>query len=886
MAFSLSNENPVLKSFSPRTLRLCGEHLLKSMPARPLFWLTISFMVGISSYRLFASSLPAQTYYFAIAAFILIAAMVGALRPLSSALRSFAIPALLFFVFGIWAAKSAAPQLPHDIEPFLDGRPMTYIAEVSGPTEYFPERTRTSLRLLWAIRGDRKVPLNSGVLLGLPRKNTANPALFLVPGDRVLFRGVLKVFRSYKNPGGFDYALYQAERGLDAQCFLKNERFLIKLAPAPETSPVSILNGLRGRIELFRQKTLMWAQKSMDPAPAAFYAAMILGYKTLLDRNWQDHIHQTGLNHLLSVSGLHIGMVSMFVFWLVRLLVRTFCPTVLNRMSDKQIALWPALASAVLYAFLAGFGAPTIWRSILTLAIFFGAAFWYRRADSLTLLALAALVILAADPGNLWQIPFQLTFACVLAIIVIYPRFRRIRLHAIFPVLQPNGTPGRIVSQFEDAFWVSIAVNILLLPLIIFYFDGFALAGLAANILLIPYTGFVILPLGLFSVLIFAISQALAYPVLFVLNYLLWGCLHFIEWFAGLTWSYFWTGSMSPAWLFVIYAALGLFFVPFSRKLKIAGLSALAALVCLWLALAPHAASNTGALTVDVIDVGQGSSALVRLPSGQTMLVDGGGVPDESYDVGRGVLAPFLWHEGIRRLDYVVVSHDHPDHGLGLRFILAHFDVGSFWTSGFIEEKTKASRCGLDEIATKRKISIRSFPDLFADVQIDRVRVRLLHPTPDFVATGSKKDLNDTSLVLEISFGETRVILPGDIGRKIELSIIPGLEGPMQTLLVAAHHGSRNSNSDEFLDALSPRAIAFSCGYDNQFGFPAPAAIERCVERNIPIYRTDLDGAVHAVSDGRQWMITTRVDQESREDLLFRRPARERPNPRSLPEAP
>ena len=122
MAFSLSNENPVLKSFSPRTLRLCGEHLLKSMPARPLFWLTISFMVGISSYRLFASSLP-ETYYFAIAAFILIAAMVGALRPLSSALRSFAIPALLFFVFGIWAAKSAAPQLPHDIEPFSTAGP-------------------------------------------------------------------------------------------------------------------------------------------------------------------------------------------------------------------------------------------------------------------------------------------------------------------------------------------------------------------------------------------------------------------------------------------------------------------------------------------------------------------------------------------------------------------------------------------------------------------------------------------------------------------------------------------------------------------------------------------------------------------------------------------
>ncbi|MGC9967600.1 MAG: DNA internalization-related competence protein ComEC/Rec2 [Syntrophobacteraceae bacterium] len=830
------------------------------MPARPLFWLTIFFMLGIAAYRLVGASLPVQPHCFAIAALILTSAMALTLW-FRVRTAQFVIPALLFAVFGIWAAKSAAPQIQQDLEPFLNGQSVSYTAEVSGGTEYFPERTRTSLRLLWAIKGDREIALNSGVLLGLPRKNPTNPSLFLEPGDRVLFRGVLKRFRSYKNPGGFDYVLYQAERGLNAQCFLKDERFVIKLSPPPGTSPVSILNALRGRIELFRQKTLIWAQKSLDPAPAAFYAAMILGYKTLLDRNWQDHVHQTGLNHLLSVSGLHIGMVSMFVFSLVRLAVRSLRPSILNRMSDKQIALWPALATAVLYAFLAGFGAPTIWRSILTLAVFFGAAFWYRRADSLTVLALAALLILILDPDNLWQIPFQLTFGCVLAIIVIYPGFRKIRLHRIFPALEPNRTLGRIISQFEDAFWVSIAVNILLLPLIIFYFDGFALAGVAANILLIPYTGFVILPLGLFSVLIFALSETLAYPVLFVLNYLLWGALRFIEWFTGFTWSYFWTGSMSPAWLFVIYAALGLFFVPFSRKLKIAGLSALAALACVGLVLSHHAASNTGALTVDVIDVGQGSSALVRLPSGETMLVDGGGIPDDSYDVGRGVLAPFLWHEGIRRLDYVVVSHDHPDHGLGLRFILAHFDVGSFWTSGIIEKNTKASLCGLDEIALKRKIKIRSFPDLFSDVQIGRVRIRLLHPTPDFLAHGSKKDLNDDSLVLEISWGETRVILPGDIGRNIELSIIPALEGSMQTLLVAAHHGSHNSNSEEFLDALRPRAIAFSCGYDNQFGFPAPAAIERCVERNIPIYRTDLQGAVHAVSDGLKWTITTESDR-------------------------
>jgi competence protein ComEC len=882
-------------------------------------------MLGISADRLFGESLPVQTHYFAFAAFILIAAMVAALwfrsrnggrktedggpKPFNSTnlpihlLTSFAVPALLFAVFGMWASKAAAPQFPRGLQPFLNAQSVSYIAEVSASPEYYPDKIRIPLRLLRAITGDGQTPLDGGVLLSLSRKDPANPTAFVLPppqaaalpaggptafflpGDRVLFRTVLKRFRSFRNPGGFDYVHYEAEKGFHAQCFLKDERLLIKIAPASGTchsgsafEPESrILNAIRGRIELFRQKTLLWAQRSLDPEPAAFYAAMILGYKLLLDRNWQDRIHQTGLNHLLSVSGLHIGMVSMFVFWLVCLAVRFLFPSILSRISDKHIALWPALACGVLYAFLAGFGAPTIWRSILTLAVFLLAGFWYRKADSLTVLAFAALFILVLDPKNLWQIPFQLTFACVLAIIVIYPRFRRIRLYRIFPALGPDRVAGRIISQFEDAFWVSISINILLIPLIIFYFDGFALTGFFANVFLVPYMGFVVLPLGLLSVLLFAFSQTLAYPVIFIVNYLLWGCLRIIEWFAGFSWSYFWTGSISPVWLFVVYASLGLLFVPFARKLRIAGLGVMVALICGVLALGNLAGSNvTGALRVDVIDVGQGSSALVRFPAGETMLVDGGGVPDDSYDIGRGVLAPFLWCEGIRRLNYVALSHYHPDHALGLRFILRNFDVGSFWTSGITGDDQKAGiiRCGLDEIALKRRIKIRTFPDLFQDVQIGQSRIRLLHPTRESLEHESQRDLNEVSLVLEISFGQTRVILPGDAGRSVEELIIPALEGRMRTLLVAGHHGSRYSSSEEFLDALHPEAIVCSCGYDNQFGFPAPAVIERCAARNIPMYRTDTNGAVHAVSDGLKWTFTTESDrninaQKDREGSLL-----------------
>ncbi len=844
------------------------------MPSRLLVWLTIFFMLGIAAERFCGGYPPLAAVWLPLAALALIAAMVVVLwltdsptRPLTgSTLPRFSVfiaPALLFFVLGMWASKTSTSTFPKALDPFLDGRPACFMAEACGAAEYYPGKIRVPLHLLRAITPEGQTVLDGDILLSMPANGSAADAVFVLPGDRVIFRAVLKRFHNFNNPGGFDYVRYQAGKGLYGHCFLKKQRLLLKVAKEPELTFGSLFNAARGRIELFRQKALLWSQRSLDPGAAAFYAAMILGYKHLLDAKWQDRIHQTGLYHLLSVSGLHIGMVCIFVFWVVRLGVRLLSPSVLSRVSDQRIALLPAFAAGVFYALLAGFGTPTIWRSILTLAVIFAAGLRYRSVDSLTVLALSALFILVPDPAGLSQIPFQFTFTCVLAIIVIYPKFHRFRLSGKFAALRRESLPGKIVSQFEDAFLVSIAINVLLLPLIIFYFNGFSLAGIIANIFLLPYLGFVVLPVGLLSVVLFAFSQTLAWPVVRAANYLLWVCMGIIKFFAGFSWSFFWTGSFSTVWLIVVYGSLALMFAPFPRKIKTAGLAAAALLFSLAIAIGGSSATllrpgAPGALKVDVIDVGQGSSALIRFPTGQTMLVDGGGAPASSYDIGCEVLAPFLWHESIRRLDYVALSHYHPDHALGLCFILSNFDVGEFWTSEISGEDREATVTlrRINEITSRRKIAIRTFPSLEKDVQIGPAGVRLLHPPTEFLEHASRKDLNDLSLVFEVSFGKTRVILPGDIDSKIEKSIIPRLPKDMLTLLVAAHHGSGHSSCGEFLDALRPVAVIFSCGYDNIFHFPAPAVLKRCAKRNIPIYRTDLQGAIHAVSDGRKWTVS------------------------------
>lgn len=852
------------------------------MPSRPLVWLTVFFMLGISADQLFGKFVPLPTSRLAFFSLALIAAMAAALWSKPARFhwpgnRAGRFPVLLisalllFFVFGLWASKNSAPRFPKELEPFLEGPPACFTAKVRGAPDYYPDRIRVSLQLLGAITSRGETPLHGGILLTLPATEDRACGLFLLPGERILFRASLKRFHNFNNPGGFDYVGYQAGKGLFGRCFLRKKQLMVKIENGAGISFSSLFNTVRDRIELFRQKNLLFSESVLARGPAAFYAAMILGYKHLLDRKWEYRIHQTGLYHLLSVSGLHIGMVCIFIFWLFRLGSRLLYPSVLNYVSDQRLALVPATAAGVFYALLAGFGTPTIWRSVLTLAVVFVAALRYRAVDSLTVLALAALFILVPDPACLTQIPFQFTFLCVFAIIVLYPKFHGLRLSAKFRALGPDRLAGKIIRQFEDAFLVSLAINILLLPLIIYYFNGFSLAGIVANIFLLPYVGFVVLPVGLLGVLLFAVSRSLALPLMWTLNYLLRVCLYVIKLFAGFPWSFFWTGGFSAAWLIVIYACLGFLLTPFPKKIKTAVVIAVVVTVCLALGINGSGAhlrgpSGRGVLRVDIIDVGQGSSALIRFSGGQTMLVDAGGYPGGSYDIGSQVLAPFLWHETIKKLDYVVLSHYHPDHALGLFFILEHFRVGEFWTAQTGGNDTEATLImhRLNQTASNQKIAIRAFPSLFKSVTIGPATVRLLHPTRDFLDNGSPKNLNELSLVLEISFGNTRVILPGDIDARVEKTIIPHLGANMQTLLVAAHHGSSHSTCKEFLDALHPVALIFSCGYDNIFHFPAPAVLRRCASRNIPIYRTDLQGDVHAVSNGQGWTITTQVEHKSR----------------------
>ena len=726
---------------------------------------------------------------------------------------------------------------------------------MTGPADFYPGRTRLPLTLNAAIPDSGTVPLHGGVLLTLG--GTRKTPLDLVPGDRLIARLTLKRFHSFNNPGGYDYVRNQAERGLHARAFLADERGLVKLAREGGQFGASTLHSVRTGIERFRQEALFWMQRELDPDTASFYAALLLGYQHLLSSDWQNHSNRAGVTHLLSIGGMHLSLFSLAVFWLVRRAVRLLRPSLLHSRDDQHIALFPALVAAALYAVISGFAVAPIWRSTIMLLFCFAAACWYRSADSLSVLAAAALLILTANPNHIGNIPFQLTFLCMYAILVIYPRLQRFQSSRWHPVFSREKIFGKVLHPFEEAFWVSVAVNIAVIPVTAYYFQGISLACFAANIVLVPVVGFLVIPPGLASLAIFAVNEIPALPILKVGAWFLSLSQSIILWFSNLSWAFFWVGNIPVAWLLCYYSALALLLGSMRLRAKTASIAALLLVVCgiSGAAGVSFFRDDTGTLQVTAVDVGQGTSTLVRFPTGETMLVDGGGYYDDSFDIGRSVLAPFLWARGIRRLDRVVLSHDHPDHANGLRFVLSHFDVGSFQESGITGAPSGSS--SLSGIASRRGIPMERIRATTRPQEIGSCRLQVLHPSPDYILKTWNGNMNNASLVLEIEYGETRVILPGDIDASVEEHLFRKFPSSDKTLLIAPHHGSDRSSSRMAFDRLHPRVMIFSCGFDNLFGFPSGRILEECRGRGIPYFRTDLCGAVTARSDGRNWNIQT-----------------------------
>jgi len=309
-----------------------------------------------------------------------------------------------------------------------------------------------------------------------------------------------------------------------------------------------------------------------------------------------------------------------------------------------------------------------------------------------------------------------------------------------------------------------------------------------------------------------------------------------------------WTPTRVDLFLFLLLMTL-LTFLPGQRS------RSASVAVILILMVAGHlqrGGATPKGLEMTFFSLGQAEATLVRFPTGENLLVDGGGnLRDGGADTGERLLAPALGAMGVEHLDVVALTHTHPDHLRGLRYIVENFPVGRFWETGLHEDSEDYA--ALRDTLRRRGVPVETLSGATAPRILGGGRIEPLAPLG---GQGDAGEVNDDSLVFRLVWGGLAVLFTGDIGSATEERLLLHAGQLKADILKVAHHGSRYSSSEAFLDAVKPRTAVISAGYGNTFHLPAVQTLERLGRRGIAVYRTDLDGTVSLRATGQNYAVT------------------------------
>lgn len=686
------------------------------------------------------------------------------------------------FLFALWRASIAlAPTL----DPALEGQARL----LAGTVVSLPERKGGVLRFNLRLQHGADSGLAPGTIVRIGWYHTAP---VLLPGEQWRLRVRLKQPVGFMNPGGFDYEGWLFQRRVRATGYVVD---------GPGNG--RLLAARTWNVHLQRHQLREDIRRALGGARfEPLVIALALGDQSGLSQSAWSVLRRTGTNHLLAISGLHIGLVAGFAFWIAwRAWARW--PGAALRVPAPHVAAVAACIAAAAYCALAGFSIPTQ-RSLVMIGTGIGALVW-RPAGLARALALALFAVLLFDPFAVLAPGFWLSFLAVAWI--------------------GWGMHGRTgaVSVWERWGRVQWVVSLGLMPALALWFGQVSLAGVAANLVAVPWVSFVTVPLVLAGATLIGPVPTAGTLLLRLANGTLEWLWPFLDLLAA---SPLATLDAGPVTLTAALAAgvgAALLLLPRGMPARWVGLCWM---LPLWWPVSTH--PDPGSARLAVLDVGQGLAAVVQT-NRHTLLFDTGPVFSTDFNAGSAVVVPWLRQAGVRRLDMLVLSHGDADHIGGLADVLAAMPVDRILTS-------VPGRIG-DRSAQSCRAGQRWYWDGFA--------FEILHPAPGDHLAG-----NNASCVLRVAGAGHALLLTGDIEREAEQWLLQRDAAQLHAaIIVVPHHGSRTSSTPEFVSAVGARYALHAAGYRNRFGFPKQDIMQRYQQHGAINLDTGRNGALQFLID-------------------------------------
>lgn len=614
----------------------------------------------------------------------------------------------------------------------------------------------------------------------------------------------LKKPRGFVNPGGFDYQAWLLRRGIGAVGYVRPNELNQKLNDAQSA-----------HVDVWRYNLRKWLMTAADKSHQAILVALLIGDRSLMDMESWQLMQSMGVNHLIAISGMHIGFVA-----LLGLFFGVFIGRWINIFYHRCPALLPgyfcAITFALGYSLLAGLTIPTQRAFIMVLVIQW-AYFWRRSFHAGYVLLLSLLAVVINDPLAAYDMGFWLSYGAVAVLLFGFAG-------------RYSGKNGNAKTHFQKTqrylreFLRSQHIIFigLMVPLI-FLTNTVSILAPLANFIAIPLVTFIVVPFLLGAAVFYSFAPRLSEFLLQIAScgldaFHYW--LDFLDRFSAIASNPIvalnqWTLLLAAVSVFIILLPAG---IP-GRLSGYLGL-------CVALLLPQP---NPSGLTITVLDVGQGTAVVVQTAQ-HTVLYDTGPAYSESFEAGAAIVVPFLQQEGINKLDKLVVSHSDKDHAGGLNSILKKISVDELLLGD--PEKT------IENLSTSNTIKNNCHdqsPWVWDNAQFEFLSVPL----------SMRTNTNNHSCVLLITYAGKTLLLTGDIDTKVEHYLLSTNQLPEGiSILLAPHHGSRTSSADKFVQHTRPEHIVFSAGYRNQHRHPHPLVVERYVQVLSNMHNTATGGAL------------------------------------------
>lgn len=637
-------------------------------------------------------------------------------------------------------------------------------------------------------------------------------------GSYVSIDGKIEEADSSRNPKGFNYNEYLRSQKIYGIVYLKSSNVKV-LRENNVGAYVSIINTLKKRI-------IKNIHSFLPRESADICSAIVMGDKINLDENVKNKFSEASLSHVLAVSGMHVGYLASSIYFMCR---------EIGKRKQKYITI----IVLIFFCNLIGNQNSAI-RAVCMMSIQLFGGIIHKKADSLTSLSVCSMGILVYNPYAIKDVGFCLSFGATLGIVLC----SNVLENKLKNVLNQN----KIAKYIKSNLIVSISANILLLPIIAFYFNKisftFIISSIIASLLLA-----VIMPLAIVCTIISFFSIYFSKFTGSVLNVFVVFLYYLSQFCARVKFCNFYVGRPSLWFCSNYYVLVCLSLCTNNIKCKFKKIIKLYLVINLLVIIVSATISMAdNKLRIYFVDVGQGDCTVIKTPKGKSIMIDGGGNDTDDY-IGKNIVVPYLLNRGIKQIDLIVISHFDSDHVGGILTVIEAIKVREIIISKQFAMSQNYER--FKDIVSRKKVKVHVV-NKGDDIQIEKnINISILWPNNKKVI--AENTLNNNSIVCKLNYRSFSMIFTGDIEEIAENEILNEYKNNSEvlnsTVLKVGHHGSKTSSIQGFINAVNPQISMIGVGKNNNFGHPSDIVIERLKACKSKIYRTDQMGEISLVVD-------------------------------------